>query len=778
MEEEQPKSPVLEVTENVDEQQEPPFHVPHTNKQVTSTETKAETEEQKPDDTKEPTDWFEPLEDDDDEDANSFEFSAERRPLDPKDAEEESIAGESERSESVTGSEKAFKRICKRPRRNRNDEGWEDCPSLGEGWKRKETIRQSGTRSGQSDIYYMSPQGERARSRIELSILMNRDLSSFEFKSGVFKQNGLQRLTLQRRKRKPRDHSASEVVPDHTSDSSFVERGEGADTPDSYHRLTPTVSSKPATRSTTDSPTLPQIKNEIRNETPSPNNGKTERSDDKIKLPGPTSSKPLFFPSINGEFGPDESMLVCSRCGLTFTGTWYDKQRKNPFCPSCWAFKTKEHPLIRFRKWIPCGQCAGCHNKVNCGQCTNCKERSPENRKRTCRKRKCLSPIRKGPGGFITPKPNNDPIEDSQEFTYYQHLSTQSRETEDFTTPLDMDDDDDGSTDDDEDWHKRRKRRACGECPACLRKDCGTCDFCIDKPKFGGSNKKRQKCRLRQCQRQAMRHLLPSQFGGDADDATIWGRAKPQYTYSRKRKRLPASEDEDDDKTQQTNSSMEYASSSKTSNKQNVRKNQQSMQLNNSVYGQQNGVSVSDHHNSVYNVESRSHASSVQTQVEDEEEDYPTITQIYSLADEPNDLNKEDDLMKMLNSLRSSALPILWYAIMVEGPQIQLVQCSKLSAMADTTVQIDTDFQYKISVQRHPLLPTHPLYDAHSTRLDSITQVVDLLLDLDKYIVCHGVPPTQAVLRRNPIVLERAPTCKFLIKKNETICTNCRLLCE
>ncbi|CAF96882.1 unnamed protein product, partial [Tetraodon nigroviridis] len=49
------------------------------------------------------------------------------------------------------------------------------------------------------------------------------------------------------------------------------------------------------------------------------------------------------------------------------------------------------------------------------------------------------------------------------------------------------------------------KGRSCGECKACLcRKDCGTCDFCIDKPKFGGRNKKRQKCRLRQCQRQAM----------------------------------------------------------------------------------------------------------------------------------------------------------------------------------------------------------------------------------------------------------------------------------
>lgn len=275
-----------------------------------------------------------------------------------------------------------------------------------------------------------------------------------------------------------------------------------------------------------------------------------------------------------------------------------------------------------------------------------------------------------------------------------------------------------------------------------------------------------------------MRHLLPSQFGGDADDSTLWGRAKPQYTYSRKRKRPPPSEDEDDDKNQQTNNSVDYGSSSKTSCKLNIRKHQSSMQLNNSIHGQQNGVN--DHNDGIN--ENKSHASNTHTQEEEEdeedEEEYPTITQIYSLAEEPSDINKEDDLMKMLNTLRSSALPILWYAVMVEGPQIQLVQCSKLSAMADTSVQIDSDFNYKISVQRHPLLPTHPMYDAHPSRLDSITHVVNLLLDMDKYIVCHGMPPTPAVLSRNPIILERAPTCEFLIKKNETICTNCRMLCE
>lgn len=46
-----------------------------------------------------PVDWFEPLEEDDDFNSTN------------NDPEEESLAGESERSESVAGSEKAFKKI-------------------------------------------------------------------------------------------------------------------------------------------------------------------------------------------------------------------------------------------------------------------------------------------------------------------------------------------------------------------------------------------------------------------------------------------------------------------------------------------------------------------------------------------------------------------------------------------------------------------------------------------------------------------------------------------
>lgn len=47
----------------------------------------------------------------------------------------------------------------------------------------------------------------------------------------------------------------------------------------------------------------------------------------------------------------------------------------------------------------------------------------------------------------------------------------------------------------------KKSTRRCGECTAChIKQDCGRCDFCKDMRKFGGPNKIRQKCRLRQCQ--------------------------------------------------------------------------------------------------------------------------------------------------------------------------------------------------------------------------------------------------------------------------------------
>merc|ERR1712098_661240 len=47
---------------------------------------------------------------------------------------------------------------------------------------------------------------------------------------------------------------------------------------------------------------------------------------------------------------------------------------------------------------------------------------------------------------------------------------------------------------------KSWKEKSCGECNACLRPDCGQCTFCLNKTKFGGPGRIKQKCSKRGCQ--------------------------------------------------------------------------------------------------------------------------------------------------------------------------------------------------------------------------------------------------------------------------------------
>lgn len=154
------------------------------------------------------------------------------------------------------------------------------------------------------------------------------------------------------------------------------------------------------------------------------------------------------------------------------------------------------------------------------------------------------------------------------------------------------------------------------------------------------------------------------------------------------------------------------------------------------------------------------------------------ISQIFSLADQAPErcLDVENELIKLLESLRLTAMPFLWYAIMVDGPQLHLIQCSKLSTMADTIVVIDPGFFYHVTVQKQPLLPTHPLYTKFPGRLASVTNVVDVLLALEKYVLCQGLPPPQQFRNKSPVIFERASTCEFLINKNLRSCQSCLAL--
>ncbi|XP_023691674.1 CXXC-type zinc finger protein 1-like isoform X2 [Paramormyrops kingsleyae] len=84
---------------------------------------------------------------------------------------------------------------------------------------------------------------------------------------------------------------------------------------------------------------------------------------------------------------------------------------------------------------------------------------------------------------------------------------------------------------------RRIKRHMCGKCEPCRRtEDCMQCDFCKDMTRFGGPNKIRQKCRLRQCEVRARKNLLiraVDRFAtGNASDAMDQEKMPPSSTLS------------------------------------------------------------------------------------------------------------------------------------------------------------------------------------------------------------------------------------------------------
>ncbi|XP_027006989.1 methyl-CpG-binding domain protein 1a isoform X3 [Tachysurus fulvidraco] len=147
----------------------------------------------------------------------------------------------------------------------------------------------------------------------------------------------------------------------------------------------------------------------------------------------------------------------------------------------------------------------------------------------------------------------------------------------------------------------------------------------------------------------------------------------------------------------------------------------------------------------------------------------------YSLP-EPSESSsiRDSALLELLTSLRRTILPAHWVGVMANGPILQLFQCSKLSPMADTVLQIEPDFFYQISVQSQPLLPTHALYERHPARLTSVSKVVTLLLDLEELNVCQGYQSFEANSQQEPLLCARAALCQLLVPQDEDCCEKCQ----
>ncbi|KAM4841375.1 methyl-CpG-binding domain protein 1 isoform 2-T2 [Thomomys bottae] len=433
-------------------------------------------------------------------------------------------------------------------------EDWLDCPALGPGWKRREVFRKSGVTCGRSDIYYQSPTGVRIRSKVELTRYLGPacDLTLFNFKQGVLCY--------------PATKAHSVAIP-------------------SKKQKKP---SKPAAKARNQK--VGPKKGEIRKEPPK-DETKADTCTAQASFPAPGCCENCGISFSRDSIKKQWLKTLCKDCRAQRIAFNREQRKyKRVGCGECTACLVKEdcgacstclqqlprdgatrlfskceqrRCLRIVEKSRGCGVCRGCQTQEDCGRCRVCLRppRPGVRRQWRCVQRRCLRHLthrlrhckqgcqrcpplvvvppagkkrshrkggcntKKAPRRRSQAQPPPPPPESQSPKHREQHTSAPAPSSPAEFIYYCVDEDEL------QPYTNRRQNRKCGACAACLRRmDCGHCDFCCDKPKFGGSNHKRQKCRWRQCLQFAMKRLLPSIGSGSKE-----GTESPPLCHRRKR---------------------------------------------------------------------------------------------------------------------------------------------------------------------------------------------------------------------------------------------------
>nr|XP_039319476.1 methyl-CpG-binding domain protein 1 isoform X9 [Saimiri boliviensis boliviensis] len=384
-------------------------------------------------------------------------------------------------------------------------EDWLDCPALGPGWKRREVFRKSGATCGRSDTYYQSPTGDRIRSKVELTRYLGPacDLSLFDFKQGILCYPA------------PKAHSVA---------------------------VTSKKRKKPSRPSKTRKHQVGPQGGEVRKRQVGPQSGEIRKEAPKDETKADTVTVPASFPAPG----------CCENCGISFSGDSTQRQRLKTLCKDCRAQRIAFNREQRMFKRVGCGECAACQVTEDCGACSTCLLQLPHDVASglfcKCERRRCLRIVERSRGCGVCrgcqtqedcgrcriclrpPRPGL-----RRQWKCVQRrclrgkhgrrrgacdskMAARRRPSAQPLPPPPPSQPPEPT--EPQPYTNRRQNRKCGACAACLRRmDCGRCDFCCDKPKFGGSNQKRQKCRWRQCLQFAMKRLLPSVWSESEDGA-------------------------------------------------------------------------------------------------------------------------------------------------------------------------------------------------------------------------------------------------------------------
>nr|XP_028567249.1 methyl-CpG-binding domain protein 1 isoform X10 [Podarcis muralis] len=342
-----------------------------------------------------------------------------------------------------------------------------------------------------------------------------------------------------------------------------------------------------------------------------------------------------------------------------------------------------------------------------------------------------------------------------------------------------------------------RRNRKCGKCEACLLKmDCGRCDFCCDKPKFGGRNLKRQKCRWRQCLHFAMEspssreqmHLPRLQGPEEPEQQPVvkW-KKEPEMSGSilaqdlaKDRPILPHVKEESEVPRHPTPPSQVLVKQSDT------RLPAVNLLIATSPVDKQEHAELEGDCRPLN--DSRVSAGLPQCKrgwgaqgkdlvVLDDEDDEevehlqqlrpPVIMEIYSLGGAQPLAQLDSVLHEFLAELNEIPLPAHWEVLSpLCGPDLRLVQRSEHSTMSSAVIYIRPGLFFHVVVRNLPVPPEHELYASHPARLTTVDEVVELICDLEAYRLCSGWPAGWHAG-------ERSEACDVLVYSG--CCPQCRL---
>nr|XP_034996447.1 methyl-CpG-binding domain protein 1 isoform X5 [Zootoca vivipara] len=341
-----------------------------------------------------------------------------------------------------------------------------------------------------------------------------------------------------------------------------------------------------------------------------------------------------------------------------------------------------------------------------------------------------------------------------------------------------------------------RRNRKCGKCEACLLKmDCGRCDFCCDKPKFGGRNLKRQKCRWRQCLHFAMEspssreqvHLprLQSPEEPEQQPAVKW-KNEPEMSGSilaqdlaKDRPILPHVKEESEVPRHPTPPSQVLVKQSDT------RRPAVSLIATSPVDKREHAEAEGDHQPSKDSPVSaglpqckrgggtQGKELVVLDDEDDEEVEHlqqlrpPVIMEIYSLGGAQPLAQLDSVLHELLAELNEIPLPAHWEVLSpLCGPDLRLVQRSEHSTVSSAAIYIRPGLFFQVVVRNLPVPPEHELYASHPARLTTVDEVVELICDLEAYRLCSGWPAGWHAG-------QRSEACDVLVYSG--CCPQCRL---